>query len=123
MVYSDFFSLRIDDPQFVDAGARVDYTFLIEIEMCGLRRENLDNKIRCSLGSLLCEKAASPLGKEAQVRLKHIYVAQNYIKRRVIDDADALCFEILHHLELDRPRNVLVETIWCRAMKRSPLIS
>jgi hypothetical protein len=35
IVYPDFFSLRIDDPQLVDAGTRVDHTFLIEIEMCG----------------------------------------------------------------------------------------
>ena len=46
MVYPDFFSLRVDKPQFVDAGAGVDHTFLIEIEMCSLRRQNLDNEIR-----------------------------------------------------------------------------
>ncbi|HSZ79322.1 MAG TPA: hypothetical protein VK775_18085 [Chthoniobacterales bacterium] len=33
---------------------------------------------------------------------------------RVIDYADWLYFQILHHLELDRPRNVLVEAIWWR---------
>jgi hypothetical protein len=29
MVYPDFFSLRIDDPELIDASARVDPTFLI----------------------------------------------------------------------------------------------
>ena len=67
MVYPDFFSLRVDNPQFVDAGAGVDHTFLIEIEieMCSLRRQNLDNEIRRPLGSLFREKAAARLRKEA----------------------------------------------------------
>ena len=55
----------VDNPQFVDAGAGVDHTFLIEIEMCSLRRQNLDNEIRRPLGSLFREKAAARLRKEA----------------------------------------------------------
>src|SRR5205823_2661019 len=113
MVDPDFFSLRIDDPELIDAGARVDHTFLIQIEMCGLRRKDLDNEIRRSLSSFFCEKAAPPLGKEGQVRLKHVYIAKNHIKRRVIEDTNTnrLRFEIFHNLETDRARNVLVETI------------
>jgi hypothetical protein len=44
MVDPDFFSRRLDDPQLVDACVRVNHSFLIEIEMCGLRREDLESK-------------------------------------------------------------------------------
>ena len=76
----------------IDTGVRIDQTFLFEIEMCGLRREDLNDKIRCSFRSPVGEKAAPPLGKEGQVRLENIDVGQNHIKRRIVEDPNRLCF-------------------------------
>jgi hypothetical protein len=73
-------------------GVRIDQTFLFEIEMCGLRREDLNDKIRCSFRSPVGEKTAPPLGKEGQVRLENIDVSQNHIKRRIVEDPNRLCF-------------------------------
>jgi hypothetical protein len=82
LVYPDFFFFRIEDPQFIHSGARIDQAFLIEIEMCALRREDLDDKVRCSFCSLFGKKTAPPLRKEAQVKLENIDVGQHHIKRR-----------------------------------------
>src|SRR5271165_5656620 len=89
--------------------------------MCGFRREDLDDKIRCSFRSLVGEKTAPSPRKEGQVRLENIDVSQNHIKRRIVEDPNRLCFEIFHYLKLDSAGNVVVETIGCRGHEKVSL--
>jgi hypothetical protein len=66
--------------------------------------------------TLFGQDPASRLRKKGQVGLENVDVGEDNVKRGVIDNASRFSFEVFKNLELNRPRYILMESVWSRTM-------
>jgi|GEM_PF-4245912 len=101
----------INDPEFLHAGAGVNFALGAEVEAGGLGGEDFDDQVGGALGPLAAEDGLVLVQDEDQVGLEDVDVGELDVERGDVDGADRAAFQVAVEEADEIVKNVLVITV------------
>src|SRR5208282_891430 len=107
----DHARFRIDDPEFLDSGTCILLLLVYQIQAAGLWRENLNDKVGCTLRSCLGQNSEPFVQNNNDIRLKDVDLIQINVKRSVEEFTDWVALQIAVQFKLQVTGNFLMKTV------------